>query len=84
MLRITVELIPHGCEQARHVIAKGEIFNDGTGDLERGNYHYAFCRVGGKSSDGKTVTGYVSDFGRLDKSALHLIAECLSDGGFLE
>lgn len=43
MLRITVELVPHGDESRKRIIGVGEIVNDGTasdgsGDSSMGNY----------------------------------------------
>ncbi len=40
MIRITIELVPHGYEARKEVIAKAEIANDGTGTNIRGNYRY--------------------------------------------
>jgi hypothetical protein len=40
MIRITIELLPLGFEDAKKIIAIGEIENDGTGNKSRGNYKY--------------------------------------------
>lgn len=40
MLRITIELVPHGDESKKKVIAQGEIVNTGTGDWIHGDYAY--------------------------------------------
>lgn len=40
MLRVTVELIPHGNEARRQTVATMEIANDLTGDEIAGNYKY--------------------------------------------
>lgn len=38
MLRVTVELIPHGDESHKRELARMEIANDGSGDSATGNY----------------------------------------------
>lgn len=38
MIRITVELLPHGMELGKRTLGIAEISNDGTGTVERGNY----------------------------------------------
>lgn len=39
MLRVTVELVPHGIEERKSVIATGTIYNDGaSGFKELGDY----------------------------------------------
>lgn len=48
MIRVTIELIPHGDETRKKVIGRGIIINDGTGNWESGNYHGWFSRVGGR------------------------------------
>jgi len=44
VLKITIELIPHGEAEERKTIAEATITNDGTGDLAIGNYD---CEVFG-------------------------------------
>lgn len=41
MLRVTLEIVPHGDERLAQVIGRLKIANDGTGTLERGNYTWA-------------------------------------------
>ena len=38
MLRVTVELVPHGHEEEKEVIGIASIVNDGSGTHELGNY----------------------------------------------
>ncbi len=38
MLRVTIELVPHGDESRSRVIGIGQIANDGTGNMQIGNY----------------------------------------------
>jgi len=45
MVRITVELLPHGSESAKRKIASMDIINDGTGNIDNGNYKYKIYSV---------------------------------------
>jgi hypothetical protein len=38
VIRVTVEMVPHGDENKKHTLGVLEIANDGTGTLESGNY----------------------------------------------
>jgi hypothetical protein len=38
MIRVTIEMLPHGMELGRHTIGVIEIANDGTGTVDVGNY----------------------------------------------
>lgn len=40
MLKFTVELWPHGQESNRSVLLHADVWNDGTGNYEVGNYGY--------------------------------------------
>jgi len=40
MLRITIELVPHGKEEFKRTIGGINIINDGTGNTKYGNYKY--------------------------------------------
>ena len=42
MIRVTVELVPHGFEEMSDTIATAQITNDGTGTLDFGNYNCWF------------------------------------------
>jgi len=42
MLKIIIELHPHGRSRSKKVIAEGKIINDGSGTIEAGNYKYQF------------------------------------------
>lgn len=39
MIRVTVELVPHGVEERKVELGMIEIVNNGTGDWNRGNYN---------------------------------------------
>ncbi len=40
MIKITIELWPHGNEKKKKIIGIGTIVNDGTGNHEVGNYKF--------------------------------------------
>lgn len=40
MIRITIELLPKGCEERKRILGIAEIENDGTGNATRGNYKF--------------------------------------------
>ena len=46
MLRVTVELLPHGSEERKSTLATLIIVNDGTGSVQLGNYNCYFVRKG--------------------------------------
>jgi hypothetical protein len=61
MLRVTVEVIPHGNEQQKSTIGLMEIVNDGNGTEHTGNYFYSLGD-GKKINSGK-YTGFNRDNG---------------------
>lgn len=46
MLRVTIDLIPHGDERRKRIVATMEIANDLTGDEIAGNYKYRLWEAG--------------------------------------
>lgn len=46
MLRVTIELIPHGIETQAKTIGVVEIINDGTGNQQAGNYNVTASHAG--------------------------------------
>jgi hypothetical protein len=74
MLRVTVELLPHGSEDEKRRLAVIDIANDGTGDALVGNYD---VRAEGETIGGGVFgwSGKVSGVRRGD--ALHTAAECM-------
>ena len=46
MLRITIELVPHGVEERKEVIGVTTISNDATGTDTAGNYKYHVSKWG--------------------------------------
>lgn len=63
MLRITIELVPHGDESRKRAIGYAEIRNDGTGDRQTGNYGVRLSQWGRPGSTWKR--GVVTGFPRL-------------------
>jgi hypothetical protein len=56
MIRVTVDLLPHGSEEGKRTLTTFDIANDGTGDAERGDYKF---RTGpNKEWIEKIVTNY--------------------------
>ena len=74
MIRVTVELIPHGIESLKRTLATMDIANDGTGDLSVGNYtgclHAEYTAPVGR-------TGKVRGFNRKTQSVWSLIGAFL-------
>lgn len=79
MLRVIVELVPHGIEGAKHVIAKGEIINNGQGDFETGNYTYTLCSPPSRLHPQEVKeSGTLQGFDR-SRGSLELLMEVLKD-----
>lgn len=57
MLKITIELIPHGDKSKSKVIGTGYVTNDGTGDKSYGNYKAVFYRT--RAEQHSTVKNFV-------------------------
>lgn len=80
MLRITIELVPWGDDFLARPIGGMIIANDGSGDLDEGNY---IVKMSHGSIDGKIVTREVGGFPRKGLDAWHLLAlaleACLED-----
>jgi hypothetical protein len=78
MLRITIELLPHGFEGNKRVLGIAEIENDGSGTRVRGNYKY---RLWGELDIAQKKTrpwksGRVAGFYRMS-SSWKLLYRCL-------
>ncbi len=60
MIRVTVELLPHGDESRRRHLGTAIIANDGTGTDTQGNYNIRLSRRGQPDSAWKTgrLTGF--------------------------
>lgn len=74
MIRVTVELIPHGDEVRKRVVGVMEIANDGTGDQVTGNYkgtlHAEYTKGQGRNA-------IVRGFNRKTQSVWTLIGQFL-------
>lgn len=73
MLRVTVEIIPFGREEAKRVIGVAEIVNDNTGGREIGNYHAVVKNAMGENLH----LVYVEGFPRLESNSWDLIYRVL-------
>ena len=74
MIRVTVELVPHGIESRARKIGELRIANDGSGDRDIGNYT-AVLHAEYTDEDGRV--GYVRNFKRRKQSVWSLIGGCL-------
>ena len=74
MIRITIQLIPKGDESRARTLGTMEIANDGTGDLQVGNYegtlHAEYTQPNGRK-------GRVSNFNRQKQSVWSLVGAFL-------
>jgi hypothetical protein len=82
VIRVTVEMVPKGDESKAFTLAQGIIANDGTGDLETGNYVYGFsAQVTKKNPEPEIKTsGRLTGFKRLRDDVWVLINRCLTEG----
>jgi len=72
VIRITVELLPHGDESRRRVLATGEMWNDGRGAPRLGSYGFRLL-----DKDGTVFqNGYLGEFDRQNFSVWWLLAAC--------
>lgn len=74
MIRVTIELLPHGDATRKRVLGRLEVANDGTGTTEVGNYrgtlHAEYTGPAGRS-------GRVLNFRRRRQSAWSLVGAFL-------
>jgi len=85
MIVVKIELWPFGNESKSRELGRAYIANDGTGDLERGNYTVAVCRKGSKrvprpiDPQGPNATrgAKIFDYPRLSYSVWRLITRSL-------
>lgn len=77
MIRVTVELVPHGDESRARVLARGTMTNDGTGTLQRGNYRFQLSQSGRPNATSRV--GSVRDFPRRAKNVWWLLREVLNE-----
>lgn len=77
MLRMTIELVPFGQEEAKVTLATMVIGNDASGDMHTGNYLVELSC----DKDGKR-TGSIRNFPRRRLHAVHLVATALKQLGY--
>lgn len=77
MLRITIELVPHGDESRKEVIGIGVIANDATGTDYNGNYKYHLSKWGKGTAMWKA--GRIEDFARKVRGPWDLLYRVLSN-----
>lgn len=74
MIRVTVEMLPHGDESKKYTLGTMEIDNDGTGALREGNYegvlHAEYTASAGRM-------GRVRGFNRQKQSVWSLVGAFL-------
>jgi len=74
MLKITIELVPHGDKDKAKVIGTGYIINDGTGNKSLGNYRAVFRRT-----RGMVKNSTIKEFTRKQRSAWDLLMLALNN-----
>lgn len=90
MLRVTIELIPYGDENYARPLGIIEIANDGTGDVDNGNYIVALkktppwigalrdvWRKGEFQDSPEIITGKVEGFSRTKRGVYDLLYKAL-------
>lgn len=77
MLRINIYYDPFGNIKERETIGVLEIWNDGSGSREVGNYRYRFLEM--NSSKPTKILGEIKDFPRLEQDAIDLLRLVLTD-----
>ena len=73
MIKVTVELWPHGDESRKLTIATADIWNDGSGSPSLGSYGYELRGASGQA----LRKGFIGEFKRQDFSVWWLVAACL-------
>lgn len=81
MIRITIEMLPNGSEDASYVLAQGIIANDGKGTETVGNYFYGLSGQAKRPhhDPGIRYQGEVSGFPRKRLNVWHLLKRVLDD-----
>jgi len=74
MIRVTVELWPHGDDAKKRKLAHMDIFNDATGTKSKGNYK---CRFHAEYTRSGPRTGTVQQFNRQSQSVWSLVGAFL-------
>lgn len=77
MLRVTIEIVPHGREELAKVVAVGKIVNTGTGTWTRGNYRVDLGKCGKSTALWKR--GFIEGFPRTQQNAWRLLKLALNE-----
>lgn len=77
MIKVWIELWPHGSEERKELIGLIDIINDGTGTKNTGNYITRMYRKG--SIETVTRRGEVKNFARLSRNVYDLLLLSLQD-----
>lgn len=75
MIRVTIELVPRGDESKKQHLGTAEIINDGTGNMEVGNYTVRLSKWGKPNQTWKK--GALSGFPRQRLGSWDLLALAL-------
>ena len=70
MIKVKIELWPHGSEENKQELASANIWNDGTGNQQHGSYGYELF---GKSGH-RVASGKVKEFKRKEYTVWWLVA----------
>lgn len=93
MLRVTIELVPHGNETAVRKIGMLEIANDGTGTEQRGSYvcvlkktppwsgalkaKWKDGKFQGEPEDEEIISGFIEGFDRIKRGPYDILYRAL-------
>ena len=75
MIRVTIELLPHGEESRKRHLGTVEIANDGTGTAESGNYMVRLAKMGRPAQT--WMRGAVVGFARKSQGPYDLLLKAL-------
>ena len=76
MIRVTIELVPHGNESKTRTLHVGVIANNGTGSKTKGNYYFALSQRGSRKV---WKSGVVQGFPRKSRGAWNLLYRVLEE-----
>jgi len=77
MIVVKIELWPLGDKSRSKEIGRMYVTNDGSGNVDRGNYTVAVCRRGSTERTKPTRTGSVSNYPRQSYNVWRLILRAL-------
>jgi hypothetical protein len=77
MIKVTVELIPHGDESKKRSLGSMTIINNRTGDINFGNYDYSISKWAPKEKQ-TWKKGNIERFDRVNRGVWDLMYNILS------